>query len=343
MSSPVERTDAALRYAEPVRLYAETDLSVKDICARTGVPFRAFMAYLIRRHRALILRRHGLEHVEGARLPGARGQSTEAHAKYAPAIAAAASEEYIEYNISQIARLFDLSPCSLLQQLRHHYPHIVRRREEERTRLGLADHVRRGPRPEALERYAEAVELLRTSDVTVAEAAERFGLRAYALQEHLTSHHHNLVELRELRRRRAKAEPPAPGARRGNWKRYTEDATLRAHYAEAVRLYATTTRSLEDIAQSCGMNKNTLRYYLRKWHAPLVARRRGYAETTDLRATKRYSPATAEKYAPAVRSLRAHPRPVAAVAREFGLHPDVFRLYLKEHFPRLARGRRRGK
>ena len=57
--------------------------------------------------------------------------------KYKDAIAACDSMEYIEYNISQIARIFNVDCSSLASQLRRHYTDIVPRREQERRRIGI--------------------------------------------------------------------------------------------------------------------------------------------------------------------------------------------------------------
>ena len=67
-----------------------------------------------------------------------RGQRPETHAKYKEAIAACDSMEYIECNVSQIAREFGLDGTNLARQLRTHYPDVLEFRERERQRLGLA-------------------------------------------------------------------------------------------------------------------------------------------------------------------------------------------------------------
>lgn len=49
-----------------------------------------------------------------------------------------------------------------------------------------------------------------------------------------------------------------------------------------------------------------------------------------------YLKSTAAKYAGAIERLRSSGCPTAEVAREFGLNPEVFRMYLHEHEPALA-------
>ena len=49
---------AETKYKESVSLYAETGLSIKEICERTGVGYSAFSSYLCKHFRELILKRH---------------------------------------------------------------------------------------------------------------------------------------------------------------------------------------------------------------------------------------------------------------------------------------------
>ena len=50
---------------------------------------------------------------------------------------------------------------------------------------------------------------------------------------------------------------------------------------------------------------------------------------------RRYNPATAAKYADAIARLKEGGLTTAKAAAEFGLHPECFRRYLKEHEPEL--------
>ena len=116
----------AEKYREAISIYSESNLSIRVICESTGVGARAFSSYLSKNHRDLIIKRHNLSEYKSVKLRGQRGQTTASHYKYRDAIAACDSTEFIEYNISQIARIFDVDSLSLLGQLRRHYPHRER-------------------------------------------------------------------------------------------------------------------------------------------------------------------------------------------------------------------------
>lgn len=67
-----------------------------------------------------------------------------------------------------------------------------------------------------------------------------------------------------------------------------------------------------------------------------MVQRRGFDENVPIEQTKRYKKSTAEKYADAIERLKSSDMPTSRVAAEFGLNPEVFRMYLKEHYPELT-------
>lgn len=165
------RNETREKYSDAITLYVETGLSIKQICEQTGVGFYAFSSYLSTHHRDLILKRHNLTEFKNVKLRGKKGQTTAAHYKYKDAIAACDSMEYIEYNISQIARIFNVDCSSLASQLRRHYPDIVPRREQERRRIGITVNLQYGARKWSKKEYATAIEMLQSSDKTIEEVA----------------------------------------------------------------------------------------------------------------------------------------------------------------------------
>lgn len=334
------RPETVARYREALDLYGSTDMTTVRICRQCGVPLSGFRRYLQRFHRELLLARHGMTdssaRTADVRLRGQRGQTAAARAKYGEAIAACGDAKYVEYNVSQIARLFGLSPTGLSNQLRAHCPELLERRESERRRLGLADNQQRGVRPWCRERYAGAVELLRTTEMTVAEVAERCGVSFTGLRQHVCLYHKDLQQVRSELRERGKAQKRI-GHVTGSGRRHEPSPESRERYREAVRLYRDTAMTIQKIARRLGLNPFSFTSYLQTWHREDVFARRGaeYREGASLSQTKQYKKPTAAKYAPAIERLRAEKRPTSEIAAEFGLHPEVFRQYLKEHEPEL--------
>lgn len=331
--------NAELKYRDAVTLYAVSGLSIKEICEQTGVGFPAFSSYLFKHHRELILKRHNLTGFNDVKLRGKRGQTTEAHYKYKDAVLACDSMEYIEYNISQIARIFGLNCSSLASQLRRHYPEIVPRREQERRRMGIAVNLQYGAREWSKEAYAEAVGMLQSSEMTIEEVANACQVSHTGLREHILAYHPQLTLLREKRRVDARGQT-VRGMRNGNWGVHEPDRSIREKYEKAIELYQSTSLDVTEIVRLSGVNLGGFRYHLKTWHPELMVRRRGFDGNVDFGRTKRYKKSTAEKYAPAIERWKTSDLSVARVAAEFGFNPEVFRMYLKEHYPELIAKRK---
>ena len=336
---PAARTVA--KYREAVELYGSTSLSVRAICARCGVSYAGFRSYLYKYRRDLLLSRHGVAASSASdaahtRLRGRRGQTAAARAKYGDALAACGDAKYFEYNVSQIAHLFGLNPTGLSNQLRAHCPGLLERRELERRRLGFADNQQRGVRPWCREQYAAAVKLLRTTELTLPEVAEKCGVSFTGLRQHVCFYHKDLLQARSELRERAKTQK-RKGHITGSGRRHEPTPESRERYREAVRMYAQSALTIREIADMTGVNRSSLCSYLRVWCREETFARRGaeYREGASLSQTKQYKKTTAAKYAPAIERLRAENRPTSEIAAEFGLHPEVFRQYLKEHEPEL--------
>ncbi len=337
------KPETEAKYRPALELYAATDLSAAEICRRCRISTSGFSRYISIYHRHLMLERNGIrcsrEEAVGIKMNQRRGQRPETHAKYKEAIAACDSIDYIEYNVSQIAREFGLSGTNLCRQLRTHYPEVLEFRERERQQLGLDDGLPRGTRPWCKEQYAEAVELLRADCyVTAQEAADRCNVSYNGLEQHLVFYHKELVgnriKIREQATRRQRR-----GMITGRGTLHSPKPETVAIYAEALHLYRTTTMSARKIAKQTGVSIKGFYDYLQTWHKDLVCNRKGipYEEgkPVDWSSVRKYNPDTAVKYAAAIALLKEGGLTAAKVAAEFGLHPECFRQYLKEHEPEL--------
>lgn len=317
-------------------------MPVTEICEQTDTPLTAFRSYLWRCHRELMFARYGItvtkEEAETARLRKSSGQSAATHAKYKEAIEACDDMTYIEFNVSQIARMFHLNPAALCNQLRNHYPEIQERREKARCRLGLNDNLRRGAKPWSKELYAEAVEHLRTTDDTIRQTSDLYHLSYSGLREHLLYYHKDLIRERAAKRKHAKTNKTR-GALTGSGSRHDPKPRIVEKYSEAVRLYRTTAMTQEEICAATGVTVTGLSRYLRIWNKELILEHRnvdGREESDASSVSKRYLKSTAAKYAEAIERLEETGRSTADVAREFGLKSEAFRDYLREHRPELA-------
>lgn len=339
------RPETTKKYREAVELYGSTTLSAREICNRCGVPLAGFQVYIGKYHRHLMLARYGIdrtpEEAADIKMGQRRKQKPATREKYRAAIAACDSMDYIEYNISQIAREFGLEGTNLSRQLRTHYPDVIERREEARRRMGLNDNLPRGTRSYCKEQYAEAVKLLRADRyITVQEVAERCNVSYSGLEQHLIFYHKELVENR-IRIRKQAVNQKRKGKITGSGTPHAPKPETVALYAEALQLYRTTPMSVRKIAATANVPLRGLYNYLQEWHQDLICQRKGvdYEEgkPVDWSTVRKYNPATQAKYAEAIRKLKASDgkTTTTAIAAEFGLQPEAFRQYLKEHEPEL--------
>lgn len=331
------------KYREAVELYASTDLTCVEISRRCEVSLSGFKGYICKYRRDLLLSRYGIrcdpERAAGIGMDQRRGQKPSTHAKYKEAIAACDSMDYIGYNVSQIAREFGLSGTDLGRQLRTHYPEVLEFRERARQLLGLNDNLPRGARPRSKERYAGAVELLRGDRyLTVQEVAERCKVSYTGLEQHLIFYHKELIDNRIKIRKQAVGQQ-RKGRITGRGSLHAPQPAVVEKYAEALHLYRTTPLSARKIARQTGLPIKGFYRYLQTWHMDLVCARRNIpyeeGQSVDWSQVRKYNPATEVKYADAIRRLKQSDLTTAAVAAEFGLQPECFRQYLKEHEPEL--------
>lgn len=339
------RSSTEAKYRDAMALYRSTSLSVKRICELTRINAAGFRTYVQRYQREAMHARYGTPDIgrraAATRLRTPHGQTRAAAEKYREAIRACENRDLLGYTISQIARRFRLDPTALANQLRAHFPEILERRERERRLLGIQDNLQRGVRPQSRQRYARAVEQLWSTDKTIVEVAHEAGVSVSGLHEHLLFYHKPLIRHRADRRLRACAQK-IPGAMTGNGTPHRPTPAIVEKYREAVGLYASTALPLRKIATATGVSVEGLRKHLHMWHKELILARRGVPAAgagvdagAELARTKRYSKAASEKYAAAIAELRRSEGSTADIAARYGLHPECFRSYLREHEPEL--------
>lgn len=334
------------KYEKAVALYADTDMPMKDIAKECGVTVGGLGSYLRRYWRELVLRRHQIhadgKKAEDIKIMEAGKQSIHAHAKYKDAVAACDSLNYIDLNVSQIARKFGTDGTALANFMRIHYPETLVWREKVRRRLGINDNIWHGARPECTEQYAKAVEMYRNTEMTMREVSAACKVSPSGFSQHLRFYHKEILKRREQKRKTAKAKrQQVLGELTGNGRIYRPSPATKQRYAQALELYRNTTLTMKEIVRRTGVPAEGFRFYLHKWHKDLVIERLGISSNvsghTDLRKARKRMKTVAAKYEEAIESLKNNPRPVAKVAAEYGFNPEVFRDYLHKHEPKLAR------
>ncbi len=273
------------------------------------------------------------------------GQRPETEIKYRDAVEACSDIFYLQLTISEIALEFKVSPTGLSNQLRTHFPEVLPLREKLRRALGFDNNNPKGPRPQAMLKYSEAVNLLRTSSLSLVEVAERCGVGIGGLRAHVLAHHKEIVEMRRLEREKADCRKLHKGEINPFGKKNEPKPSVVLRFAPAMALYRTTSLSIRSICKRCGISLSGFQQYLYRWHQVDVLRRRGYDLPPDmdqadipqdLPPMKRYIPAARERYAPVIALLREGASVTEALEKTIGKqHSRVFRAYMQEHEPVL--------
>lgn len=333
------------KYEEAVEMYADSKLPLCKIAVKCNVSLGGLGSYLRRYWRELILRRRGISYEEkdpkDIKIVSSGQPSIVSKAKYAEAVEACKSLEYIDLNVSQVARKFNVNGTALANYMRLHYEEIPIWRENVRRMLGIGDNVHRGVRPECEEQYVLAVEMYKSTDKTIPEIAEICQVSIGGLSQHMRFYHKEVIRKRKAERKAAKKNRII-GKICGNGQIHCPQQKTVEKYREALELYKNSNLIIKEIVRKTGVPLEGFRNYLRVWHRDLMLERRGGEKVDckevyiDLAKTKCYLKSTAAKYGAAIDSMKNNLRPVTQVAAEYGLNADTFRSYLWEHEPDLV-------
>ena len=242
----------ALSSREKARLQQRHALH--DIAKECGVTVGGLGSYLRRYWRELVLRRHQIhadgKKAEDIKIMEAGKQSIHAHAKYKDAVAACDSLEYIDLNVSQVARKFGTDGTALANFMRIHYPETLVWREKVRRRLGINDNIWHGARPECTEQYAKAVEMYRNTEMTMREVSAACKVSPSGFSQHLRFYHKEILKRRKQKRKTAKAKRlQVLGELTGNGRIYRPSPATEQRYAQALELYRNTTLTMKEIVR----------------------------------------------------------------------------------------------
>lgn len=272
---------------------------------------------------------------------GARyGQSPETEQKYREAVQACMSILNLSLNVADIARMYHLDPQCLRGQLKRHYPDVIPKRNELRAKLGYVVFDQSRLHQSSMEKYVPAVKMLKETDLTVKEVAERCGVTYLGLQQHLIYYHKEVAELRLGKRMQALAGSVAVGGKDCNNRPVGPSATMQARYAPAIKMARETDLPLTEIAQRCGVEPWGLQGYVQKWHRDLMEERQRKREEALLQRKEAVRPKVSRaeivrvQYTPTVDMIRGG-MSLSEAASAVGTSPDNLRSWLKSHYPEV--------
>ncbi len=328
-----------VKYSEALELYRNTTLTQKEIALQCNVSVGGFRSYISRYHHDLLLEKYKIKGLS-SKVKRRKGQEVATKIKYQDAVAACFDIKYIEYNISQIARMFKLSPSGLGNQLRLHYANLLERRYTEQESRGINTYRQSGRIKVSRDMYCKATDLLKTSELTIEEAARICNVSFSGLRQHLYFYHKDIVDSREKERLKNTRQKQV-GKKNGNNTPHLPRSVTRKKYERALMLYSNTSMTIKEICKEEKISEGGFCYFLRSWHRNLMIERKGIemcqgSTDINLNKCKHYLVSSKSKYKDAIEYLKKSHETVTAVARKFKLHPECFRSYLKEHETELS-------
>ena len=279
-------------------------------------------------------------------LNGRYGQRPETYARYADAIQACRSIEYIDKSVYEIAKMFGHREERLRNQLNRHYPEILTERNRLRALLGLNKRPLQGIGNSTLVKYAPAVEMLRSTDLTIREVAERCHVNAASLQEHVLFHHKDVAQKR-LKKRLDSLDQRNTGGMSGTGRPNRPRKATEELYAEALEMYRTTTLTVPEIALRCGVICHNFQCYLQRWcRSDIAVREKLRKEKVEKQRKKREKMAknsrtavAVRKYSPALQMIKDGATYEEAAER-LGIRVDYLCRWVRENHPRIHKKER---
>ena len=278
-------------------------------------------------------------------LGGRYGQRGETRERYREAVLACESVMHLDKTTAEIARMFGHQPEAFRMMMKRHFSDLLEKREKMRQ---LAGYVKPGPRygvrKSTEDRYAPALKLLRKTDMSIVEVAQKTGVDLTALQQHIIFHHRDLAEERLHRRLERLDKPREEGRLNGNGSKSGPRGTAGDYYAEAVKLYKEHPEmTIKEIATKCGMHPHSLGCYVRRWHRDIMQEREDYrrdlvakkqAERAKHNADTTKQAKAQRKYSPAL-PLIEQGMSYEAAAEQLGLDRDQLHSWVKHNRPDL--------
>lgn len=235
--------------------------------------------------------------------------------------------------IPEVARACNVSPSGLTEHLRFYHRRLLVKKEAEREQakkrrkkgLMSGNGRTRGPLPETVEKYSEALKLYRNTDLDVKEIARRTGVALSGFRFYLREWHRDLM----LERRGGNSNHDEDWIDLNQRKRYSKAVANK--YAEAIAKLKAGGHITASVASEYGFNPEVFRDYLHK-HEPELARSLGM---TRNRYGRLVSQKSEEKYGEAIRLYESTDESLKSIAERLELVYISLGNYVRRNYPEL--------
>lgn len=252
------------QYAEAVELYKKTDMTIPEIAGACHVSPSGFKQHLRFYHKNILEQKRKKRSEAQARPEKKRGELSGNGRTYKPSLRtedkyAKALSLYKDtaLTLKEIAERTHVTAEGLRSYLHKWHIDLVRERAglSSKAEGGLDLRKSKKRMKTVAAKYEKAIGSLRKHPRPIAHAAKEFGLHPETFREYLHKHEPELANRQGM-------------VQTSEGKRMSRQS--KEKYAEAIRLYGTTTETLKDIATRLGLTYNSIGGYIRRNHPEVI-------------------------------------------------------------------------
>lgn len=327
-------------YSDAIRACVSIDnlqLTITDIARMYGVNPQCLFNQLKRHFPEIVPKREEMRIQLGyVKAGGNRGLRRATVNKYAPAVIMLRDTSL---TVKEVAERCGVSYQGLQQHLLFYHKDIADSRMLARVdsmlkplktgeTTGSGGHHR--PRPETVSLYAPALELYRSTKLSVPEIAERCGVSAHNFESYLRKWYKDEMEKRRLwREEKLKEKRELENARQ----KLTKAQKAGIKYSPAIE-YLKAGHTMAEAATALGVNVYNLSHWV-KYNYPDVLEMSKFG-MMQLPSGKLVSRKKWEKYEPVAEYMCSHPsKSTAFVAEKFGVPVSSMSKHLSAHYPEI--------
>lgn len=271
---------------------------------------------------------------------GARyGQRGYTRQLYESAIHACSDIAYLSKTLAEVAHEFGHQPEAFRMMMKRHFPEVLAERERLRQLLGYSKKMLHGLRECTRLKYEPALKLLRSSDITIREAAEKTGVSLASLQQYIIFYHKDLAAERLKRRAEALDKPRKFGMMTATGATSHPRGDIDEFYAKAVELLTEHPElPVRQVAVQTGVSEHNLSCYMRRWHRDVLKMRQEWRrERTAKRQLERSinmsrTERAKKKYGPAL-ELIEQGMTYREAAKESGINEERLQWWVRHNRP----------
>lgn len=224
-----------------------------------------------------------------------------------------------DMSIPEVAELCEVSVGGFSQHLRYYHRDVIEAKAKKRAVSKRKSGSRKpgrltgngntyGPKPETVAKYAKALELYRTTGMTIAQIAEAAGVTRTGFGGYLHQWHRGEKLVRRGFEWDGESEPDLQGT-----KHFLKSVAVK--YATAIASLKENPRPVAEVAAEFDHNPEVFRDYL-KHHEPELYALHGMTRRADGKLVKRSSE---EKYGKAIQEYATTAEPLKSIARRHGI------------------------